>query len=400
MPFVKANYDDNSGTTFFKIKAGDRGEKGHNFFRIMPPYGKHAESEKICVYGAQHFGYSVPNEREPNGKPVASPFGCIEEKDFKTKMITNSCPECENRYGVIEQQEQLEAKLKVEGKSEEEIKEETSKYTDWLRQHNRESKFYFAVMNEKREFGVIKIGSDLKKKLLGLIKDLKSKKNVDATDVDQGVWFDFQRSGESFTNTMYDVEIVYEDKRLPTGEIVNALKLEPLSVEEQDKAIKNLPELLDLITYISAEQMAKLVASNGDPEVVAAVLNVSKPKGTQEAASNRATRSEVRLPPQKLQTQQPAASTAGAERAPQATPGPVAGPTPTPASAAPAVDDEEAALEAQLAAARARKAAAKAGQPTPSAGPAQLAPKSGGLSSEKFLNNWGFQENAASGATK
>ena len=56
MAFVKADYNENKGGRIRSIKAGERGETGHNIYRVLPPYGKQSLTKKFIVYGAQHFG--------------------------------------------------------------------------------------------------------------------------------------------------------------------------------------------------------------------------------------------------------------------------------------------------------------------------------------------------------
>lgn len=370
--FGKANYSASSGTNFFSIKGGDHGATGHNFYRLMPPYGKQLASGRIYVRKAQHFGYYGVGNGD-SGKPVPRPFECIQEMDFKTKMIRCECAECTNRDNMIAKKEQLEAKLKTEGKSKEEIASETKNFTEWLKAHNIDVKYYAGAMNQKREFGVLKIPYKAKEKLDQLINELLEKEGVDATDVEQGVWFDFKRSGEGF-NTVYDVEVYRESKQVEGMGRVQVLKLEPLSVEEQDKALAVLPELTETIRSLTAEQISAVVKSGGDPATVDAIMGIGQ---KQEKLGLAATT--------------PAPAPVAARATPAQAP---ASATPAPITAG---DDEEAALLAQLEASRARKAAAKAAAaaPAPAAPTATLSPA---LAADDFMADFGFNPNA--GAAK
>jgi hypothetical protein len=402
MAFVKANYNENTGGRIWSIKAGDRGETGHNLYRVLPPYGKQAASQKYIVYGAQHFGYSGIDPFEPNGDPKARPFKCVKEEDYKTKMVTVECAECTNRDAYLAKKAKLEAELKVQGATDEQIRADKGieQLNSWLRQHNIDSKHYIAVMNEKREFGVLKVPTKAKKKLVQLIKDLNTKEKLDATDVDQGVWFDFQRTGEGFTNTVYDVELVYGDQVLPDGRRVKVLNTVPLSVEEQNQAIKVLPELQDIIPVISAEQIQQLVNSNGEPEVVDAIMNAGQKKGTAERLSRPAQEGVSRptfIPP-------PVRAEA---------PAPVAVQAPAPAPAAETQEQREfrefqefKASQRAKAVTAAPVATAAASAPAPQAAavtqPVGFRPpaETGPMNADSFAAAWGFTAGSPAGATK
>jgi hypothetical protein len=282
MGFGKANYSGGGGTNFFVVKAGEHGATGHNIFRILPAYGKLETSGKWYVFFGQHFGYrGLSFNGEGDGVPRT--FKCIREVDRKSKMTTVECPECLNREGWEKRRDKLKAQLIEEGKDDEQIKASLKKYNDWLKSHNLDKSFYLAAMNQKGEFGVLKLKYEAKDKLDKKIKALLAEEQIDATAVDQGVWFDFQRTGE-YLDTSYDVDVVM-DTVVENGKRYKTLKQAPLSVEEQNKALATLPELVDLPRVITEDQIRRLVACSGDPAEVDAIMGIEQKKGTQERAA-------------------------------------------------------------------------------------------------------------------
>ena len=78
-------------------------EKPTEPFRIFPAMHSLAAEDVWMLYLAQHYGFKGLSQDKT--KQVPRPFLCIEEKNFNTKMIEVSCPECryyERREKMIE----------------------------------------------------------------------------------------------------------------------------------------------------------------------------------------------------------------------------------------------------------------------------------------------------------
>lgn len=300
--FAKPNYsqrrENNSPWT---LKAGEHGTAGHNRYRLLPAYGKLAASQKHFLYIPLHFGYkgvsfNKPDSTNPKDLPQR-PFRCIQEKDWKSGIIRTSCPQCE-KHAEVElvvkrTKDELTKQFKEEGKSDEEAKkliaEVLEPHMNWLRQYNLDSKYYFAAMNEDGEFNVLKVPSKAKKALEERMKEVIEQEGVDPLDVDQGVWFDFIRTGEGFTDTSYSVDVVYEtvvDQQ--TGKRLKSLKMAPMTAEQVEKAQKVLPELVDIPRILTAEQIQRLVDCGNDPHEVDSIMGIVQRQGTADARARAA----------------------------------------------------------------------------------------------------------------
>src|SRR5678815_2964475 len=103
-------------------KTGKPGKgPGNNFILVMPPMFSLAEEGKWAVYYTTHWGYSG-NHPSDQTKTVVRPFRCIEDRDFRSKMVRQACPECDNFRAKEEEAKALEAELKKQGLSKDEIK--------------------------------------------------------------------------------------------------------------------------------------------------------------------------------------------------------------------------------------------------------------------------------------
>ena len=83
------------GSKTFRLKEGD------NIYRIAPPMKTLARLGIWAVYRSVHYGFCVPNPRDPS-KPMARPWLCLLEKD-QNGMIVHDCPE----HRKIEDQKEL-----------------------------------------------------------------------------------------------------------------------------------------------------------------------------------------------------------------------------------------------------------------------------------------------------
>src|SRR5574343_2072266 len=61
-----------------------------NVFRIAPPVKSLKSVGKWKVYDKLHYGYTVPNEQDPDSIRHR-PFRCIEKKNRATNMIEQDC---------------------------------------------------------------------------------------------------------------------------------------------------------------------------------------------------------------------------------------------------------------------------------------------------------------------
>lgn len=327
--FGKPKYGGDSNFKDTKLK------EGRTVVRILPPMNELAADGTWAVYAGIHFGYKGVNARD-RSKPTHRPFQCIEEKDFKTMMLTQDCPECDNIAAAEKERESLETQLVAEGKTKEQIKEELEPIVSWLKEHNVDRKWAMHAKLPDGTFTILKIPHKTKKLLEKEIARVIAEDGVDPLHPEQGVWFCFERSGKG-KDTQDTVTVEYESVK-EGGRIIRTLKLAPLTEADEAKAVKECRNLKMLNTKISYEQIKMLVECSGGDEDVDKIFAIGEKK---KEASAR-----------------PAARTL-----PSTAPKPAPEPTPEPA-AQPAAEPS---LEEQMEALKAKMAAAKAAAPAPAA---------------------------------
>lgn len=331
--FGKAKIGNSSGPAYknYKMPTDKAGGKVVYKFRILPPMKSLAESGRWHSYHAIHFGYAG-NDKQTPGKAKIRPFRCIEERNYRTKMVTQSCPECEKIKAQEQLLDNMVARAKAAGKTEQDIDLMTAPLRQWLRDHNLDKKFYVAVFNEAMEPGVLSMSGRVKKALEEKAKELQLS-GIDPFDPAQGVWFNFVRVGRQ-----KDVQDSVEVAMIQNGRSME-IQPAPLTEEQCRLAFEAIPDLTTLSRLITREQMQMLVNSGGDLDEVDAILEAGVREGSARSPSSPAVR---------------------------AAPAPTLTATPAPAPAAPANDAaaQIAALQAQLAAAQAAVAAANGAQAT------------------------------------
>lgn len=283
--FGKPRMTPNTGPTTFRLQ-GDKA-KQPEIFRLLPAMKSGANDGTWAVYHAQHFGYSVPNKREP-GKTVKRTFRCVRQKD-RNGMVVQECPEC----NLIEQKkalkEQAIKKLEAAGKSKEFIDARIQPIEDWLKEHNVDAKWYIGVKSYAGPCGALAIPHKMKLSLERRIEKLKEK-GIDAFDIDSGAWLHFKRTGFKASEMNFEVEAVTESETI-NGKVFDSIKLAPLTDADLENALREVPDLkTEAVRFVTVEQVQALVDSGGDPEVVEQILEAGRreqspaPKAASKAA--------------------------------------------------------------------------------------------------------------------
>lgn len=347
----KTNYSANRGEKLTFYRLGMKDNQRELVVRIAPPIKDLAEKGFTSVYVKQHFGYSVSGKGD---KRIPQTFNCIERKD-KNKNIIQNCPECDEialrKADVLAK----EAKLKADGVSEDVIEAQLRPAKAWLKEHNLDKKWNYLAKNESGQWGFLAISHTCWERLQLEVKRLQGLGFDDPFGVEQGVWFRFARTGNTF-NTVEDT---------PSAVVVNmgngtfGIKTDTLT-EADFAALESLPNLTGMGRKVTYEQISMLVQSGGDEDVVKSVFQSSTRSETSPMPITQPTRS----------VQVPSTAVAAITK-----PTPVAAPTPQPAAAppqaAPQAPSPQAALLEQMAALQAQLAALKA---APQAAPQVAAP--------------------------
>lgn len=348
---------------FFKM------EEGQNIYRILPPMKSMRNNKKgWAIYYGLHYGWNGQDPTDP-AKTKFRPFLCIQERDFKTQMVTCTCAACTLRDARQAQYTELDERCKKERTPEAERKQLIAPLADWLRLHSVDRGWRMLVMNQQNEFGVLRISNKTKKKLDALVQRL-SQQGYDPCGVN-GVWIEFNRSGKGF-----ETDVTPEAHRVlqtiqdgTTGRTIRTEVImdSELTYDLATRALEVCPDLKEMMegARLSDEQITKLVNGSGDPAEVDEIWGWSQKS-----------KEEVPVTP-------PAPRPAPAPTPP---PAPAPKPAPAPAPVAEAeVEDEEAAMMRKLAELRAKKAAAVNATPAPAPAP-KPAPAQTGVSAEDLLS--------------
>lgn len=370
----KPKYGNNSNfAKFINLKEPKEGESDIIEFRVLGPIKSCQESGQWAKYHSIHYGFKG-RDRKDQTKTRNRTFECVQDRDARSKIVKHECDGCNHIARKTAERDQREAKARVDGKTEDEIKTLLEPYNNWLRQFNVDRKWYINGLTNKDEAAVLKISHRLKKQLDQVIKDLMEKEGIDPLDPDAGVFFEFKRVGRG-RDTLDTVSVAKVVTRTPEGKRSETYKEAPLTAEQQKRLVDSCPDLNEVTTKLTDDQISRLVQCGNDPDVVDAIFDGSQPRVNPE--SKRAAETK----PEPVKTK-PAAATA---------PAPVAEPV---------VDDEEAAAMRALEAIKAKKAAAaaKAAETPKPAVTATTTPADSGpgddvdpndLSDEEFMSAFG-----------
>ncbi len=354
--------------------------------RILPAMHSLREKDLCMISHAVHFGYAVPDQNNP-GKTFPRPFACIEEKDFNSKMIITSCPQCREYEKKEQERDDLksakftawkkqgvldEKQLEALAKDDPELKA----MGEWLYKYNRDFKWYMNVVTLDGQLGVLRIADKAKKKLVNLINDLRKKGIEPISDLDKGVYFTFLRTG-NWSNTDFTVVEYMEELEDKSG---TRRKWAPLSDDVLERAIKNLPDLTTLTTVLTGPQIQMLVETGGDPEQVEVIFKMTQDRKDRKVTAPEDTSSL--LPASGLAAAKPAVPKAEAKPEPKPEPAKPVLPPATVAAVAKTDDQIKAEIEAKIRAqveaeVKARimaEMSAKAAPATPPATPAASTP--------------------------
>jgi hypothetical protein len=249
----------------WKLKSPDT-QKGETVFvlpdlRIVPPLHSLAEKGFWARYHGQHFGYAG-NAKEP-GKVRQRPFACIQQTDFRTKIVTVECAACDIIEEKRSEREAREAEYKSKGKNEQEIRELLEPLTQWLKKHNCDRKWHINCMDRAGNFGVLQISHTLKKALDVKLDEMRNKRKIEPIDKDSGVWIRFSRMGKFPVQD--SVEVVMSETADGRFEYERC----PLTEQQCEQAEKVCPDLQSgVVKTITAAQIAQLVGCSGDPDEV------------------------------------------------------------------------------------------------------------------------------------
>jgi len=216
-----------------------------NVFRVLPPMKSLAQVGKYAQYYRTHRGF-----RGSDGKQ--RPFLCVEEFNFKQKLITKHCPICD----IVANLEAEVATFKGKGATDEQIREYRNKN---IFPFQAEGKYYLNVINPEGKVGILAVGSKMFKSLEMLAME-QEKKGRDITGM-EGVFLNFkkQTTFKGDKNAVHKVDLyLYEDAAGPryVPHVINN--------DNAAKIVQDAADLSKLFKELNVDQISQLCALQGD----------------------------------------------------------------------------------------------------------------------------------------
>ena len=266
---------------------------GENFIRILPPLGSQAGSGTWRAFYVTHWGYSGVNQRDAS-KPAPRPFRCIRDVDRRTKIVRKECPACVAYAKLEARAEEMKAKLKSEGKSDEQIKTSMKLIEEERRSYRAEAKWYVNVLYKDGKVGDFKLNhKDHMSRIMGIIEGTQAQpggllknEGIDPLHIDQGVWFKITRNGDGITPPdTVELEMV----PVPGTKYKEILQA-PLTDEQCELAQKECRDITTLggatLTY---DQIAAVVTAVNDPEAIDSIFTHAQATASANAPSSNNT---------------------------------------------------------------------------------------------------------------
>ena len=217
-----------------------------NVYRVLPPMKSLAAEGKYAKYYRTHRGF-----RGSDGKQ--KPFQCIEEFNFKQKLITRHCPICDIVADLVAEV----ATWKDKGATDDQIREYRNKN---IFPFQSEGKYYINVVNKENKIGILAIGNTMFK-ALDLLAQEQEKKGKDICGVD-GFFLNFKNKSE----------YKGDKKPIPSVELAQVedaqgnLRYVPHSVDAEfaQRLGKEAADLTKIFKVLDLEQITRICQLQGD----------------------------------------------------------------------------------------------------------------------------------------
>lgn len=233
---------------------------GNNVYRILPAMFDLASKGQWSMFYRVEFGYKNSDNRM---KPFLSP-----RRVNKDKMVEVESAAHLHRVALKQELDDLKASLKGQLEAgtitKDEAKTALEEQKKLVKQYNLDSKHYMNVINEAGEIGLLKIPNRAMQALRPLLKELEQK-NIDPLSVDNGRWFNFNRSGMGL-DTVYTVSVVKEQVEVEGHGTLEKDKIHVLSDSVLDRLEKEAFKLDQIFPAPTAEEVDRIV--NEGPKAV------------------------------------------------------------------------------------------------------------------------------------
>jgi hypothetical protein len=230
-----------SGSSWFYVE-----DNKDNVYRVLPPIKSLAQEGKVLKYYRTHRGFRGSDGRQ-------KPFICIEQSDYKTKLIRTHCPVCDL---VSELTQELE-KARAKGATQEQLTEFRNKNIFPIQV---ESKYYLNVVNQDGKIGILPIGSKMKNALEALAKE-QEKKGRDISGM-EGVFINFKKATryKGDRDAVHSVEIFMR----PDNDGSFRYATHTITAEFAERIGKEAADLNNIFKSLDADQIARIVSLEGE----------------------------------------------------------------------------------------------------------------------------------------
>lgn len=268
--FGKAKIGAGSFTKEFKLQTPKNDNETTEFkARLIPPIKSCVDTGDWAKYHGTHFGHKGTNRADP-GKLKIRTFGCIEQKNMKSGIVTVACPQCDELTRHKDQLKTKEAQAIAAGKTPEQIDLILTPLKQWIKDYNCDRKWHINVMTVEGELGTLQLSHRTKKQLEAKIVEAKSE-GIDAFDVEAGCYFNFKRTGRMLS-TVDTIEVLTQSVKID-GRSLQEVKPAPMTQDQQLKALDTLPDLNDRVRVLTYDQIKQLVNGSGDPTEVDVIFD-------------------------------------------------------------------------------------------------------------------------------
>lgn len=235
--------------------------EGSNIYRLLPPVGDLADTNRLYGYWSVYWLTGDDNKKRP------VPTLLQKSKDG---TIIQRCP----IYDALQAKEkQLEALKKDPVKNANAIEALTA----FLKAHSLDKGYYYNVMKPSGEIGVLKIKYKAQQALKALFDQLKTE-GIDPINAgeENGIYIDFKTARDERNQFVYTVVKHQKTYRDPaTKDLISRTERAPLDEAALERVEKEAEDLTKLFKYMSPEQMADL--AKFDAKIISRVFAQANP---------------------------------------------------------------------------------------------------------------------------
>lgn len=240
-----------------------------NFFRFIPPIHSLAEKGKWIQYYATH----TVTTKDGHIKK----FTCIQNTDYKTKVITQRCPFCDKHA----EQENVLQNIRQQGATKEQLEEARINYVD---PYKVDKKYYANAIDANGMISLIAMPFKLNQAVLQEAQRYFNQTGINAVDMN-GAYFNLKKlqayKGDKMTN--YAAAIAQESVTV-NGQRMSKDKQHEITPAIVNEIMAKASDLGKLFKDLSFNEIDALAHAQGDDYAQLVDRLFSKPETTPETS--------------------------------------------------------------------------------------------------------------------